>query len=246
MDDDPVAFLGMRCERMKTVVLVGAFQPIEDLRSGGIHGHLVEPAWAVARRHEDHLRPVLFAKPLRQTGGDGRRGEILVLQIDQLLRLLDRFQMQGLVFAHLATSAPFGLAAGDTDRHPGHRDGNVVGPGIAVDLLGNGPLPGRPEPAFPGQITERSRRCPVHHRHSLVARRAGQPRRHAATRVVIKMLWRVPTVHGHVAPTAEGDLVVDHHDLLVMTGADRPGRIEPELNHPLVEPALRLVGIEAL
>ncbi|MDQ1153814.1 hypothetical protein [Brevundimonas sp. SORGH_AS_0993] len=60
------------------------------------------------------------------------------------------------------------------------------------------------------------------------------------------MLDRVPAVGRDVPAAAKGDPVVDDDDFLMMAGADGTGRIQPELHHPLAEPPLRLVRIEAL
>ncbi|MNE18952.1 hypothetical protein D3C80_1120150 [compost metagenome] len=60
------------------------------------------------------------------------------------------------------------------------------------------------------------------------------------------MFGRVPAIRSDVPAPAEGHLVVDDDHLLMVTGAQDAGLIEAELHRPLPEPALRLVGIEAL
>ncbi|WP_421732027.1 hypothetical protein [Brevundimonas sp.] len=246
VDDDPVALLGQRREGEEAVEPVRLLQPIQHLRARRIHRQAVEPAGALGRGDDDDLRPIRLGQTLRQGGGDHRRGEILVLQINQPLGASDRVQMQGLAFAHLMPAGPFGFGPGDADGDVRHLDRHAVGPGIAIDLIGNGAFPGRLEPAFARQIAQRPRRRAVHHAHHLVTRLADDAAGQCTTRIAIQMLVGIPAVGRDVAPTAEGQLVVDHHHLLMMAGADGAGRIQPELHHPLAKPALGAMGIETL
>ena len=154
--------------------------------------------------------------------------------------------MQRLVLAHLHATGPLRLGARDAHRRVVNGDRNIVGPRVAVHLVRQRPLPRGLEPSLASEIAQRARRRPADDRHGLVPRLADDAGRQASARVVIKMLGRVPAVGGDVAAAAEGQLIVDDHHLLVMTGADGPGRIQPELDHALAEPALRLVRIEAL
>jgi hypothetical protein len=47
------------------------------------------------------------------------------------------------------------------------------------------------------------------------------------------MASRVPTIVGHVDPTAERQGVIDDDHLLVMAGVDRVVAVEPEVNPPM-------------
>ncbi len=246
VDDDPLAGPCVGAEGEEPVVPIGGFQPEQNLGPGGVHRHAVEPTGAASRGHQHHLGPVGLVQPLGQRIGHDRRGEILVLHIDQPLGFLDRLDVQPLVLAHFVAAAEARFGAGDGDGHVGEIGRQPLGPGVGVDGIRHRPFPRRLEPAFARQIAQRQGGRPVHHAHGLVPGRRDDPGRLAATRVVVAMRRRIPAIHRDVAAAAEGHPVVDDHRLLVMTRADRPGRIEAKLDHPLAEPALRPMGIEAL
>ena len=132
------------------------------------------------------------------------------------------------------------------DDHHAQIGVQIIGPGIAVALVGQGPLAGRPEPALARKIPQGPRGGAVHDRHHLMPGRRDQSRRLAAAGIIVQMLLRIPSVRRDVAAAAEGDLVVDDDDLLVMACAERGRRVEPELDHPFAKPALGLVRIETL
>ena len=48
--------------------------------------------------------------------------------------------------------------------------------------------------------------------------------------VFVQMPARVPAVRRHVDPAAEREPVVDHHDLVMMAGADRVGPVQLEVD----------------
>ncbi|MND81315.1 hypothetical protein D3C80_731060 [compost metagenome] len=154
--------------------------------------------------------------------------------------------MQGLVLAHLGSTAHARLSAGDADGYVGQGRLHAIRPGIVVGFIRNSAFPGGAEPAFARQIPQGAGRRSVHDAHDLMTRGAEQTRGLATARVVVQMVGRVPAIRGDVAPTAEGHLVVDDDDFLMVTGAQYAGLVEAELNRALPEPPLRPVRIEAL
>ena len=61
-------------------------------------------------------------------------------------------------------------------------------------------------------------------------------RRPSAARVLVDVIARIPAVGRHVDAAAEGQLVVDHHDLLVVRGTRRMGAVELEMDAPARHP----------
>ena len=82
-------------------------------------------------------------------------------------------------------------------------------------------LGGRALPALPGQLAECCRGIAGNDGLDIMERSVGLTVRRHAVRVVPAMLGRIPARVGQVAPSREGDGVVDHDDLLVMRGSSR-------------------------
>ena len=155
--------------------------------------------------------------------------------------------MQGLVLAHLWSAPDLRLRAGYGDRNIMQRRLDAIGPGVAVARRRDFQhLARRPPPAFARQVAQVLRRRSVQHAHHLVPGRWNHAGRLAPARIAREMLFGVPAIGRDVAAAAEGDLIVDHHHLLMMAGAQNARPVQPELHDPAAEPSLGLVRIEAL
>ena len=84
---------------------VGVDQRPEDLVAEGAHRVLLEPAIAVVRRDDDHLRAVRLAQSCGQRVGERVVGEVLALDVDRPLGLRDRIEKQRLALADRAAAS---------------------------------------------------------------------------------------------------------------------------------------------
>jgi hypothetical protein len=82
-------------------------------------------------------------------------------------------------------------------------------------LSGLGILPGEPPPAPTRVVAGRAGDGPAHHRLDIVKRRVGLAGRRHPQRVVRIVGTGVPPVTPEIEAADEGDLIVDHHHLLV-------------------------------
>ena len=104
-------------------VPIGRAQRTQHAGAQGAHGALLEPAPAAQPRQEHDLGSVGLREPPRQRVADGRRGEVLVLDIDVATGRSDRVQVEALDLLRRRHPAVLGLSA--CDRHLGVDDGGM-------------------------------------------------------------------------------------------------------------------------
>ncbi len=129
--------------------------------------------------------------------------------------------MQGLDLRHLRAAPPGRLGARHRNvdafqvrRQPGR-------PGIRPGRVWRrrDGVTGGPHPSGPHEVAHHPRGRTVHHHHHLMARRMVISTRHQAARFAVKMGRRVPAVGAEVQAAADGHLVVDDKDLLMVARA---------------------------
>ena len=64
-------------------VAIGLAQALDQLGAQHVHRGFLEPAVAEQTQHQHDLGTVGLRQPLLERGGDARRGEVLVLDVDQ-------------------------------------------------------------------------------------------------------------------------------------------------------------------
>ena len=91
---------------------VGGGEIADQTRAQHLQGIGFRPAAGLPRHHH-HLGSLRFHEPVGQGGANGRRGEILVLDVDALSRRSDGVQIQILDFMHFGPRAICRLGARD-------------------------------------------------------------------------------------------------------------------------------------
>ena len=92
-------------------------------------------------------------------------------------------------------------------------------------------------PALARALPDSRGRVAVDDHLHVVNRNVGTILRIAAPRLDRTVLGRVPAPQGEVDAAAVGHRVVDHDDLLVVSGAERQPVVEPNLDSPALSPA---------
>ena len=240
MDVEAAAFAqrgNVRVIDAEAAVPVGLAQPLDQARAQDVHGVLFQPAVREQAQQQHDLRPVGLRQPLLQRRGDARRGEVLVLDVERVLRRRDHVEVELLDLLDRRQLAARRCGARDADldvlqlRREGGRPRIIVGAGAHACDHRLHLLPGGGEPALARQRREAARRFAVQHDHQVVERRIGLAVGDAP-RVLRQVLRAVPAPHREVDAADEGDSVVDHHDLLVMRAGHRVRVVVAQMHAP--------------
>jgi len=111
------------------------------------------------------------------------------------------------------------------------------GPGIAGPSWGAEQVTGRAAPALACERPERGRGRTAHGDLHVVERAIPASRRIDPCRLVDAVVRCVPAIRREVEAAEERDRVVDHHELLVVTGAERVLTVETELQAAVRPPS---------
>ena len=219
---------------------VGVAHHLDQAGAGGVHGHRLQPAMGALRVDQHDFGPVGLGQPVGHRLGDAARGEILALGKD--IARAQRRSRRGRS-PRSRGSRPAGrrrTRAADCDRHVREMRRQGVGPGRGRPIRRErrtGPPPARLAPALARELTQRGSGGALQRHGRIVPRAVGRAVRHGAARVVVEMRGRVPAVAGHVDAAAEGEAIVDHHDLVVVARAGVGGGVEPGVDALVGHPA---------
>lgn len=116
--------------------------------------------------------------------------------------------------------------------------GQIVGPQPFARLRQGRKLAvGRHMPAVPPEIGQGPGHIARQQHRRIVPGHIRLAAGQAAARLVIPVLRRVPAPGGNIDPAAHRELLVDHHDLLVMAASRRMGAVQPEIDRSGARPA---------
>ena len=181
-----------------------------------------------ARDQHDLGRIGLF-QPRLEREAHFLRGEVLVLDVEIVPRPDDHVEVKGFDVADAGVVPGFGLRARYADLHLAHFHLQLVRPGVARRGHGCGVAAGGRLPAPARERGQFLCGLPVHRDHHVVKRRIGLLVE-GAPRIVGRVARRVPALVGDVQPAGKGELVVEHHYLLVMGARQRVGVVEADLD----------------
>ena len=239
-----------RAEDPQPPVPVGPPERGDQLGPPVGHGRLLQPVPVLLGQDQDHLRAAVALEAFGQRRGHPAGGKILVLDIDIALGALDRGKVERLHLTGQHQPVDPRIGAGDGDVDLVQVDADPLRPKIFAAAGDPGDLlPGRPEPAFAGELAQRRRRFAVEGDLHVVERGVGLTGGVGPPGVVQSVLGRVPAPRAEVDPANERQRVVDDDDLLVMAGPDRVDRVQavaqPAVGHqaePVVGEQLPVAG----
>ena len=206
-----------------------------------VHRLLFQPAIGMARMHDHDFGRVVFPQPLDDRLGNRAGGKILAFGIDEPLRPTDMLQIELFDLVDGVPVAISGAGSRYADLDIFELGGERVWPRIARAILDFRQFAAtRAGPPIATQIGQRLRNIALHHHGSVVPRGVRLPARGLATRIVLLVVARVPSLVGHVDPTTDRDDIVQHGDLLMVRTADRVCRIELEGDAAMAKPARKV------
>ena len=223
-----VAGLGM--QQPDAVGDAGGAQDLDEADAARRHGAVLDPAVMDPRRREHRLQPRHLPHPAGQAFGDAGAGQELVLDVDRLLRRIDHVLVQRLDLAHLAFAGIERQGARDADGDIAEIGLDPFGPGNGPGGDGGQRLIAGALPAPAGELGQGPRGGAVDRHLHVVEGRVGDAGRVDAAGCRRPVLGGVPAPDREVEPADEGDRVVDHHDLLVVRGADRDLVVQAQLD----------------
>ena len=182
---------------------------------------------SAVRGVDDHdLRTIGLFEPSRDGLGDAVRGEVLALKIKKPLRRRDLLEKESLDLVDRLLVVHLRMGTGDGDVDVLERRPEPSRPAFdlrldRLELLARGTLPSiatGPGEGGGGRSTDRGR--------GVMPWIVGRSVEIDARGIHVVVGRRVPARTRHVYPAAEGQAVVDRHDLLVMRGACRVMAVE--------------------
>ena len=206
-------------EHVEAAVHVRLAQVLHELGAQRRHGDLLEPAVGEEARHHEDLGALGLGEALFQRFADLLRSEVLVLDVDVVLRAFDHVHVEPIHLVDAGLLLAGRRGARDRRLDVGHVDAQLLGPDVLRALRGIERLAGGAAPALARDAQQHLRSLAVHRDHRVVEGRIGLLLEHAA-RIVGLVITRVPALVGDVESARESEAPVDHDDLLVVGARD--------------------------
>ena len=217
-----------RVEHAESPVAIGLAERRQQRPTQRPHRALLEPARAHLRQHHHHLRTPGLSQACGKGVADHVGRDVLVLDVDRALRGRDGVEVERLHLTHRRTAVRGRIRARDGNVDVLQVRTQVAWPGVGATVRRPDPAPGGAPPALARQRAE-LRGCLTLDRDLHVVKRPVRAAvRSDAPRIVRRVRRGVPATGRQIEAAEERDGIVDHHDLLMMAGAERVVGVEME------------------